>query len=180
LFDAQGRVVGINSQIWSRTGGYQGLSFAIPIDVAIRVRDQVLATGTVRRARLGVTVQELNQALAESFSLKSPNGALVSSVTPGSAAEKAGLRAGDVVLALDGEPIERSGDLSARIGMAAPGDRVSLQIVREGKRIELQAVLGESKDSIAAADAAQAGDAGEGRLGVAVRPLAPVERKAAG
>ncbi|TXL64627.1 Do family serine endopeptidase [Zeimonas arvi] len=180
LFDAQGRVVGINSQIWSRTGGYQGLSFAIPIDVAIRVRDQVLATGTVRHARLGVTVQELNQALAESFSLKSPNGALVSSVAPGSAAEKAGLRAGDVVLALDGTPIERTGDLAARIGMAAPGDRVTLQVVREGKQIALQAVLGESKDSVAAADAAQAGDAGESRLGMAVRPLGPAERKAAG
>src|SRR5690606_1709974 len=142
LFDSQGQVIGINSQIWSRTGGYQGLSFAIPIDVAVRVRDQILATGEVRHARLGVTVQELNQALAESFGLRTPDGALVSGVTPGSAAEEAGLKAGDVILALDGQSIERSGDLAARIGMAAPGDRVRIAIVRRGERMQIDAVLG--------------------------------------
>ncbi|RPH58416.1 MAG: PDZ domain-containing protein, partial [Burkholderiales bacterium] len=127
LFDARGRVVGINSQIYSRTGGYQGLSFAIPIDVAVRVKDQILATGSVRHARLGLTVQELNQDLAESFKLDGPSGALVSSVAPGSAAERAGLRPGDVVLSLNGERIERSGDLAAMVGKSKPGDRITLE-----------------------------------------------------
>jgi len=176
LFDALGRVVGINSQIYSRTGGYQGLSFAIPIDVAVRVRDQILATGSVRHARLGVTVQELNQGLAESFKLESPSGALVSSVAPGSAAEKAGLRAGDVVLSLNGERVERSGDLAAMVGKARPGDRVTLEVVRQGKRQQMTAVLAEL--STGAADPEQkAPERSESRLGVAVRPLAPEERQ---
>ena len=177
LFDARGRVVGINSQIYSRTGGYQGLSFAIPIDVAVRVKDQILATGSVRHARLGVTVQELNQGLAESFKLDSPNGALVSSVAPGGAADKAGLRPGDVVLALDDQPIERSGDLAAMIGKSKPGDRVVLDVVRQGKRQQLRAVLAELPASVDSAVAPPA-QRSEGRLGVAVRPLAPEERQA--
>lgn len=177
LFDARGRVVGINSQIYSRTGGYQGLSFAIPIDVAVRVKDQILATGSVRHARLGVTVQELNQGLAESFKLDSPNGALVSAVAPGSAAEKAGLRPGDVVLSLNGERIERSGDLAAMVGKSKPGDRVTLEVVRQGKREQLTAVLAELPTSTDTA-AQQPPERSERRLGVAVRPLAPEERQA--
>jgi serine protease Do len=179
LFDAHGRVVGINSQIYSRTGGYQGLSFAIPIDVAIRVRDQIVATGTARHARLGVTVQELNQDLAASFGLDSPNGALVSSVAPGSAAEKAGLRPGDVVLSLNGEPVERTGDLAAMIGPSEPGASVELEVMREGKRQTVTAVIAETPAAVASADAEKAGDGSPARLGVAVRPLAPEERRAA-
>jgi serine protease Do len=98
LFDAAGNVVGINSQIYSQTGGYMGLSFAIPIDVALRVKDQIVTTGKVVHARLGVEIQELNQPLADSFKLNSPDGALVANVTPGSPAEKAGLKTGDVIL----------------------------------------------------------------------------------
>ena len=177
LFDARGRVVGINSQIYSRTGGYQGLSFAIPIDVAVRVKDQILATGSVRHARLGVTVQELNQGLAESFKLDSPNGALVSAVAPGSAAEKAGLRPGDVVLSLNGARIERSGDLAAMVGKSKPGDRVTLDVVRQGKREQLTAVLAELPTA-ADTTAQQPPERSERRLGVAVRPLAPEERQA--
>jgi serine protease Do len=179
LFDAHGRVVAINSQIYSRTGGYQGLSFAIPIDVAIRVRDQIVATGTARHARLGVTVQELNQDLAASFGLDSPNGALVSSVAPGSAAEKAGLRPGDVVLSLNGEPVERTGDLAAMIGPSEPGASVELEVMREGKRQTVTAVIAETPAAVASADAEKAGDGSPARLGVAVRPLAPEERRAA-
>ncbi|MCM5571404.1 Do family serine endopeptidase [Burkholderiaceae bacterium FT117] len=178
LFDAQGRVVGINSQIWSRTGGYQGLSFAIPIDVATRVRDQVLATGTVRHARLGVTVQELNQDLADSFGLDAPKGALIASVLPGSAADKAGLKAGDIVLSMNGKAIEHSTELSALVGMASPGEQVSIEYLRGGARKLVSAVLGESPANLAAADAPGAGDSGEAKLGVAVRPLAPEERQA--
>ncbi|GMV02971.1 MAG: Do family serine endopeptidase [Burkholderiaceae bacterium] len=177
LFDARGRVVGINSQIYSRTGGYQGLSFAIPIDVAVRVKDQILATGSVRHARLGVTVQELNQGLAESFRLDSPRGALVAGVAPGSAAEKAGLRAGDVVLALNGERIERSGDLAAMVGRSNPGDRVALDVVRQGRRETLTAVLAELPGKTEAAPRPSS-ERSERRLGVAVRPLAPQERQA--
>ncbi|MCZ7560190.1 MAG: Do family serine endopeptidase [Burkholderiaceae bacterium] len=177
LFDARGRVIGINSQIYSRTGGYQGLSFAIPIDVAVRVKDQILATGSVRHARLGVTVQELNQGLAESFKLDSPRGALVAGVAPGSAAENAGLRAGDVVLALDGERIERSGDLAAIVGRSKPGDRVTLDVVRQGKRESLTAVLAELPTSTEIVPP-QSPDRSERRLGVAVRPLAAQERQA--
>ncbi len=177
LFDARGRVIGINSQIYSRTGGYQGMSFAIPIDVAVRVKEQILATGSVRHARLGVTVQELNQGLAESFRLDSPRGALVSGVAAGSAAEKAGLRAGDVVLALDGERIERSGDLAAMVGRSKPGDRVTLDVVRQGKRETLTAVLAELPSSTETVPQ-QSPERSERRLGVAVRPLAPQERQA--
>ncbi|MBN9461246.1 MAG: Do family serine endopeptidase [Burkholderiales bacterium] len=176
LFDASGRVIGINSQIYSRTGGYQGLSFAIPIDVAVRIRDQILATGSVRHARLGVTVQELNQGLAESFGLDGPNGALVSSVAEGSAGEKAGLRAGDVVLSLDGVRIERSGDLAAMVGKAKPGDRVVMEVIRQGKRQKLTAVLAEAPAG--SEELAQhAPERSEARLGIAVRPLAPQERE---
>lgn len=177
LFDARGRVVGINSQIYSRTGGYQGLSFAIPIDVAVRVKDQILATGSVRHARLGVTVQELNQGLAESFKLDSPYGALVAGVAPGSAAEKAGLRVGDVVLALDGQRIERSGELAAMVGRSKPGDRVTLDVVRQGKRETLTAVLAELPGGTGTVARASP-ERSERRLGVAVRPLAPQERQA--
>ncbi|RPH66385.1 MAG: Do family serine endopeptidase [Burkholderiales bacterium] len=177
LFDARGRVVGINSQIYSRTGGYQGLSFAIPIDVAVRVKDQILATGSVRHARLGLTVQELNQDLAESFKLDGPSGALVSSVAPGSAAERAGLRPGDVVLSLNGERIERSGDLAAMVGKSKPGDRITLEVVRQGKREQVTAVLAEMPTS-AESVAPTSPERSESRLGVAVRPLAPEERQA--
>jgi serine protease Do len=179
LFDAHGRVVGINSQIYSRTGGYQGLSFAVPIDVAVRVKEQILATGSVRHARLGVTVQELNQGLAESFELERPDGALVSDVAKGGAAEKAGLRAGDVVLALNGERIERSGDLAALVAKASPGDRVTLDVMRQGKREQLTAVLAESQAANAARAVPKAAEHSEHRLGVAVRPLAEQERQAA-
>ena len=105
LFDASGAVVGINAQIYSRSGGYQGLSFAIPINVALKVKDQIVATGRASHARLGVTVQDLNQTLAESFGLQRPDGALIANVAPDSAAAAAGLMPGDVVTEINGEPI---------------------------------------------------------------------------
>ena len=109
LFDGSGSVVGINAQIYSRSGGFQGLSFAIPIDVALKVKDQIVATGKARHGRLGVTVQDLNQSLADSFGLKRVDGALVSNVAPGSAAAEAGLKSGDVITEVNGEPVLRSG-----------------------------------------------------------------------
>ncbi len=179
LFDAAGRVVGINAQIYSRTGGYEGLSFAIPIDVALRIRDQIVETGEARHAQLGVTVQELDQALADSFDLKSPAGALVSQISPDSAAARAGLRPGDVILAFNGQPIERSGDLAARVGMSRPGASVTLDVVRDGKHQEIRAVLGEAQSGQVAAETGSAHASGTGRIGLAVRALDRNERASA-
>ena len=178
LFDAAGNVVGINAQIYSRTGGYQGLAFAIPIDVAMKVKDQIVATGHATHARLGVTVQELNQTLADSFGLKRPDGALVAEIVDDSAAEKAGLEPGDVITEVNGRPIQRSGELSTVIGMASPGDKVTLKVWRDKKWHEVSATLGGmDAEKVAAAGSDQ--DA-NGRLGLAVRPLSDDEERRAG
>src|ERR1700761_831505 len=133
LFDAAGSVVGINAQIYSNSGGYQGVSFAIPINVALQVKDQIVKTGKVSHGRLGVEVQTLTQQLADSFKMAGPNGALVAKVEPDSAAERAGIKAGDVILKLNGKEISDAGQLSAQVGSAAPGDKVQLEIWRGGK-----------------------------------------------
>jgi serine protease Do len=178
LFNGRGEVVGINSQIFSRTGGYQGLSFAIPIDLAVRIKDQIVATGQARHARLGVAIQEVNQTLADSFKLDRPEGALVSSVDPGSPADKAGLKAGDVIRQVDGQAIVASGDLPALIGQSAPGQTVALEIWRQGERKTLKAQLADAGDKTAVAQADSA--TGQGRLGLALRPLQPQEQREAG
>jgi len=179
LFNARGEVVGINSQIYSRSGGYQGVSFAIPIELAAKVQDQIVATGKVRHAQLGVAVQEVNQAFAESFQLDKPEGALVASVTPGSPAEKAGLQAGDVIRQVDGQPIVASGDLPAWVGQAKPGQQARLSVWRHGKPVELTATLGDANDK--ASKQARADEAvGKGQLGLSLRPLEPQERREAG
>ncbi|HJV85207.1 MAG TPA: DegQ family serine endoprotease [Noviherbaspirillum sp.] len=175
LFDASGNVVGINSQIYSRTGGYEGISFAIPIDVALHVKDQLVKTGKVQHARLGVTIQEVNQTLADSFKLPQPNGALVSSVVPGSAAARAGLEPGDVILKYNGQQITRSGDLPALVGMSKPGDKAKLEVWRGGKSIELATTLTEATDKVATNDAVD--HKAHGKLGLAVRPLSPEEKQ---
>ncbi|WP_332744036.1 Do family serine endopeptidase [Hydrogenophaga sp.] len=179
LFNARGEVVGINSQIYSRTGGYQGLSFAIPMETVLHVKDQIVAHGKARHARLGVTVQEINQTLAESFQLDKPEGALVSSVEPGSPAAKAGLQVGDVIRQVGGQTIVASGDLPALIGQTLPGSTVQLNVWRQGQPVVLSAKLGDASDK--AAKVARADSAtDQGRLGLALRPLAPQERRAAG
>lgn len=179
LFNSSGEVVGINSQIYSRTGGYQGLSFAIPIDMAIKVKDQIVATGQASHARLGVAIQEVNQTLADSFKLDKPEGALVSNVDPGGPADKAGLKTGDVIRRVNEQPIVASGDLPAVIGQAAPGEKVTLEIWRQGKREELSARLGDASDKSAKVATADGG-AGKGKLGLALRPLQPQEKREAG
>ena len=179
LFNARGEVVGINSQIYSRTGGYEGVSFAIPIEVATKIKDQIVATGHARHAKLGVAVQEVNQAFADSFKLDKPEGALVSNVEKGSPAAKAGLEPGDVIRQVDGQPIVASGDLPAVIGQAVPGQKVRLGIWRKGEQQELSATLGDASDK--AVKTARADEAvGQGKLGLALRPLAPQEKRAAG
>ena len=179
LFNLRGEVVGINAQIFSHTGGYQGLSFAIPIDVASRVRDQIVATGKVEHAKLGVAVQEVNQAFADAFKLDRPEGALVANVEKGGAADKAGVAAGDVIRKVDGRAIVASGDLPAIIGQARPGDSVKLEVWRQGRALDLTAKLGDASAGKAGA-ATAAAPAGQGKLGLALRPMEPQEKEASG
>ena len=175
LFNLAGEVIGINSQIFSRSGGFQGLAFAIPIDVALNVRDQIVAHGKVSHGRLGVTVQEVNQALAENFGLPAPAGALVSSVQKGGPGAAAGLEPGDVILKLDGEAVTRSSDLPPKVAALKPGAEVTLDVWRDGKAKTLKATIGEREPvKTAAADKA---DASQGKLGVVVRPLSPDEQR---
>jgi len=179
LLNTRGEVVGINSKFYSRSGAYQGLSFAIPIDVAIQVKDQIVATGKAQHARLGIAVQEVNQAFADSFKLDKPEGALVSNIEKGGPGDKAGLKAGDVIRKVDGQAIVSSGDLPAVIGQQAPGKKVTLEVWRQGERQELQAKLGDASDKpakVAKADTAT----GQGKLGLALRPLQPQEKREAG
>jgi serine protease Do len=178
LFDGSGSVVGINAQIYSRSGGFQGLSFAIPIDVALKVKEQIVATGKARHGRLGVAVQDLNQSLADSFGLKEVGGALISSVAPGSAAAEAGLKSGDVITEVNGEPVLRSGSLSSLIGMAAPGDKVKLKVWRDHAEKMVDARLGSADDS-AEKVVAEAGPADGSQLGLSLRPLTRDEKREA-
>src|SRR5881394_1102279 len=145
LFNLKGEVIGVNSQIYSRSGGYQGLSFAIPIDVAMRVKDEIQKSGKVSHGRLGVAVQEVNQALAQNFGLKSPAGALVASVEKGSPGAKAELEPGDVILKLDGKEISRSADLPPMVSSLKAGSRVTLEVWRNGAPKQLTATLGAMK-----------------------------------
>lgn len=179
LFNSRGQVIGINSQIFSHTGGYQGVSFAIPIDLAIQVKDQIVATGKATHARLGVAIQEVNQTLADSFKLDKPEGALVSNVDPDGPAHKAGLKSGDVIRKVNGQAIVSSGDLPAVIGRATPGEKVTLEIWRQGQREELTATLGDASEK--ATQVAKTDEAvGKGKLGLALRPLQPQEQRQAG
>jgi len=179
LFDAAGGVVGINAQIYSTSGGFQGLAFAVPIDVAMHVKDQIVATGKAQHARLGVALQELNQPLAESFGLSKPDGAVISRVDADSAASAAGLKAGDVILKIDGVAVQRSGDISSRIGMMQPGEKITLQVWRDRATREVTAKLGSAQPEKTADAGDETGEAG-GKLGLALRPLTREERSQAG
>jgi serine protease Do len=179
LFDASGAVVGINAQIYSNSGGYQGVSFAVPINLAVQVKEQLVKTGKVAHSRLGVEVQTLDQSLADSFKLKTPNGALVAKVSPDSAAAAAGVKVGDVILKFNGAPIVDAGQLSQRVGAAAPGDKASLEIWRDGKTLSLTATVGNAAQ-VADASESPGGANAPARLGLALRPLNPAERQQAG
>jgi len=176
LFNLKGEVIGINSQIFTRSGGSQGLAFAIPIDVAMQVKDQIQQTGKVSHGRLGVTIQDVNQALAENFGLKGPTGALVGSVQKDGPAAKAGVEAGDVILKFNGKDITRSGELPPLVANVKPGAKVTIDVWRNGAAKQLSATVGtlEDKTVVAADDKAELGNA---RLGVAVRPLSPEEKR---
>ncbi|MFP3185671.1 MAG: PDZ domain-containing protein, partial [Paraburkholderia sp.] len=175
LFNLQGEVIGINSMIYSQTGGFQGLSFAIPINEAIKVKDDLVKTGHVSRGRLGVAVQGMNQTLANSFGMSTPNGALVSSVDPGGPAAKAGLQPGDVITAVNGSPVADSTDLPAQIASIAPGSTATVTVWRDKSSKDIKVTIGSMSDSkVASNDNAPAQV--QGRLGVAVRPLTPEEK----
>ncbi len=176
LFNVDGQVIGINSQIYSRTGGYMGMSFAIPIDVALNVKDQLLKNGKVNRSRIGVAVQDLCQPLAQSFGLSAPHGALISAVEPQSPGERAGLKPGDIITSVNGRNIDHSWDLPAVISQLTPGTDARLGIWHDKKATEVivKTVLLEDTPAQAAKNA---GEDGGGKLGLAVRPLKPDEQQ---
>ncbi len=176
LLNTRGEVVGINSQIYSKSGGYQGLSFAIPIDLAVNIKDQIVAHGKVDHARLGVVIQEVNQAFADSFKLPKPEGALVASVEKGGPADKAGLQPGDVITRYNGQAIVSSNDLPAAIALDKPGTQADLQVWRQGQQTSVQTTLGgnTAKDKQVASN----DKAAKGKLGLALRELTAQERQA--
>jgi len=175
LFNLEGEVVGVNSQIYTRSGGSIGLSFAIPATVVADVVSQLRENGAVRRGWLGVGIQEVDRKLAESFGLDKPRGALISQVGPDSPAEKGGIEAGDIIVAFDGKPIDESADLPHVVGLTKPGTSVPVLVIRNGKEVEIDvevgALDGEEAPSIAQVDAVG------GRLGLVVDDLSEPQRK---
>ncbi|HVE10692.1 MAG TPA: DegQ family serine endoprotease [Paraburkholderia sp.] len=175
LFNLQGEVIGINSMIYSQTGGFQGLSFAIPINEAMKVKDELVKTGHVSRGRLGVAVQSMNQTLADSFGMKQPQGALISSVDANGPAAKAGLQPGDVITAVNGVPVVDSSDLPSQIAGIKPGSSADVQVWRDKASKSIKVTIGSLQDAkLASNDGAPAQL--QSRLGVAVRPLTPQEQ----
>ena len=178
LFNMKGEVIGINSQIYSRSGGYMGLSFSIPIDVAMDVVSQLRSNGKVTRGRIGVNIQEVTRELAESFGLPKVGGALISSVEKGGPAEKAGVRASDVILKFDGKVVNSSVDLPRIVAATKPGNKVSVQLWRKGSTLDISVVVGEIQDEGVVAQRGGHGSGSTGgssesetRLGVVVSEL---------
>jgi serine protease Do len=178
LFNATGAVVGITSQIYSNSGAYEGVAFAIPINYAESAESQIVKTGHVEHGQLGVEVQGVDQSLASSFGLQSPAGALVAKVEPNSPAARSGLKAGDVILKYDGATIGDSGQLAMRVNTTPPGQKATLEIWRDGKALTLTAVIGSPSGSLTASAAPRPGE--QTHLGLTVRPLTPSERDQAG
>ncbi len=180
LFNLEGEVVGINSQIFTRSGGFMGLSFAIPIDVAMDVANQLRDSGKVSRGWLGVSIQEVNKDLADSFGLDRPAGALVAQVMDGSPAAKGGLQVGDVIVSMNGKPIIMSADLPHLVGSLKPGTEATFQVVRNGERKKLDIEIGALPDDDSLASAGEPGEgaaASNNRLGVAVAELSDEQKR---
>lgn len=180
LFNLDGEVVGINSQIFTRSGGFMGLSFAIPIDVAMNVADQLKKTGKVDRGWLGVVIQEVNKDLAESFGLDRPAGALVAQVLDNGPAAKGGLRVGDVILSVNGQPVVMSADLPHMVGALKPGTKIDLEVARDGSRQKINLAVGSmpaDEQAEAAAGAPNAVPKSDNRLGVSVADLTSEQKK---
>jgi serine protease Do len=182
LFNMRGEVVGINSQIYSRTGGFMGLSFAIPIDVALDVQKQLRDKGRVSRGRIGVVIQEVTRDIATSFGLDRARGALVNSVEKGSPADKAGVEASDIIVKFDGKPVESSSDLPRIVGATRPGAKVDLEVLRKGTARSLGLVVGElQEERIAARDTPREQrkpvEVAANRLGLVVNELTAEQKK---
>jgi serine protease Do len=175
LFNMRGEVIGVNSQIYSRSGGYMGVSFSIPIDVAMQVGQQLQTSGHVTRGKLGVVIQGVTQGLADSFGLPQPEGALVSSVEKGGPAERAGIEPGDVILKLNGTPLADSSELPVQVAGITPGSSVQLEIWRNHAAREVSVTLTAMDDKRTAANTEPAHEGG--RLGLSVRPLSPDEQQ---
>jgi serine protease Do len=178
LFDSSGAVVGINSQIYTNSGGYEGVSFAIPINLAQTVEQQIVKTGKAEHGRLGVEIQNVNQSLAKSFKLSSPAGALVAQVEPDSAAARAGIKVGDVIEKFNGTAIADSGQLSVRVNGTAPGEKATVELMRDGKPMTLTVTIGSASGGTVAKNGEVEPEASH--LGLAVRPLTADERAQAG
>ena len=180
LFNMSGEVVGINSQIFTRSGGFMGLSFAIPIDVALDVSDQLKKDGKVSRGWLGVVIQEVNTDLAESFGLDKPAGALVAQVLEDGPAAKGGLQVGDVILSMNGQPIDMSADLPHLVGGLKAGAKASLEVIREGKRRNVDVTVGAMPDDDQDLDAGAKAqtERSSNRLGVSVAELTTEQKQA--
>jgi len=176
LFNVDGQVIGINSQIYSRTGGFMGMSFAVPIDLVLNVEHQLLTKGKVSRSRIGVAVQPVNQKLATTFGLGTPHGALVSSVDPKGPSESAGLKPGDVITSVNGRNIDESNELPTTIAEIPPGTTAHIGIWRDHKAttLDVKTVLLDDEPVQAARNRS---DDGGGKLGLAVRPLQPNEQQ---
>ncbi|KFB75973.1 MULTISPECIES: DegQ family serine endoprotease [Candidatus Accumulibacter] len=180
LFNMKGEVVGMNSQIYSRSGGFMGISFAIPIDVAMEVQAQLRANGRVSRGRIGVVIQEVTKELAESFGLSKAQGAAVNAVEKGGPAEKAGIEAGDVILRFDGKTIGSSSDLPRIVGSTKPGSRVTIQIWRKGAIRDVSVVIGEiAEEKVASrgSRSAKSPDRTANRLGLVVSELTAEQKR---
>ncbi len=180
LFNLRGEVVGINSQIYSRSGGYMGVSFAIPIDVAMEIQQQLRSTGKVSRGRLGVVIQEVSKELAESLGLSRAMGAVVNSVEKGGPAEKAGLEAGDVILKFDGKAINASADLPRLVGATKPGTRSTLQVWRKGALRDIPVTIGEmveEKQARLQQRGSRPTEQAANRLGLVVSELTPEQKR---
>ncbi|WP_404296924.1 DegQ family serine endoprotease [Halomonas sp.] len=179
LFNLDGRVIGINSQIFTRSGGFMGLSFAIPINVAMDVADQLRDDGQVRRGWLGVMIQPVSRDLAESFGMDGPSGALIADLDPSGPAARDGLQAGDVILEVDGSRVHDSSTLPRLIGGIAPGSEVELKLMRDGERRELSITLGDWPE-VEPATASRPQENRQARLGISVGELEPAERESLG
>jgi serine protease Do/serine protease DegQ len=180
LINLKGELVGINTAIIAPGGGNIGIGFAIPINMARQIMDQLIAHGEVQRGRIGVQIQDLTPELAEAFKVDVTDGAVVSQVTPGSPAEKAGVKAGDVVIEVNGQPIKGSSDLRNKIGLMRIGEKVALTLIRDGKRQTIDMVVGEVQEAASAEAVAKSVPKLEGATFGAIAETSPLYGKVEG
>jgi serine protease Do len=175
LFNSKGKVIGINSQIYSNTGGYMGLSFAIPINLAMQVAEQLKTIGQVTRGWLGIMVQGVSEELAESFGLDRPRGALVSQILPDSPASRASFQVGDIILRYSGEPVEESSQLPRMISMTPVGKTVTMSILRNGQTLDVKATIARLEEQGEETTASEEFE--EPQLSIVVADLSSDQRK---